>query len=185
MKTIIRRLRRLEDQFCPPMETESSRRLRARLEAGLRRVAEARERGELSSPIYDDEEKEDLSRLSVGEILDRGRARVARAKAKREAAASASGPASRGDAATVSESPTKRMPTSRQPNGIVAVRLCDAGRERSSLEARQQPHCVLAFDRKAIIGRKLDVRQLIDRRACLHKRIVAAEQNLLGWRHLQ
>ncbi len=88
------------------METESSRRLRQSLEAGLRRVAEARERGELSSPIYDDEEKEDLSGLSVGEILDLGRARAV-ANAEREAAASASGLASRADAASVSGSPTK------------------------------------------------------------------------------
>ena len=58
-------------------------------------MADARERGWLSSPVYDDEDKEDLTGLSVAEILDRGRERVARAKAKR--AASASGPASRGD----------------------------------------------------------------------------------------
>jgi hypothetical protein len=50
MKAIIRRLRRLEDRFCPPVETEPSRLLLARIEAGRRRVAEARERGELGPP---------------------------------------------------------------------------------------------------------------------------------------
>jgi len=54
-------------------ETESSRRLRERIEAARRRLVEARERGELSGPIYEDEEKEDLTGLSVTEILHRGR----------------------------------------------------------------------------------------------------------------
>ena len=39
MRTISRRLVRLEDRFGPPIETEFSRRLRARLEARRRRVA--------------------------------------------------------------------------------------------------------------------------------------------------
>jgi hypothetical protein len=108
MKTIVRRLRKLEDRFGLAPETEFDRQLRERIEAGRRRVAEARERGELSGPIYEDEEKEDLTGLSVMEILHRGRARaVARAKAEREKADSTPGLASRGDAATVSGSPAK------------------------------------------------------------------------------
>jgi hypothetical protein len=50
VKAIVRRLRRLEDRFCPPVETESDRHLLARIEAGRRRLAEARERGELGPP---------------------------------------------------------------------------------------------------------------------------------------
>jgi len=50
MKTIVRRLRRLEDRFCPPVETEFSGRLLSMIAAGRRRVAEARERGELGPP---------------------------------------------------------------------------------------------------------------------------------------
>ncbi len=79
MRTIIRRLRRLEDRFGPPVETEFTRRLRERIKAERQRVAEARERGELTGPIYEDD-GESLAGLSVVEILDRGRARVARAK---------------------------------------------------------------------------------------------------------
>ena len=41
VKTIIRRLRRLEDRLGPPVETEFSRCLRARIEAGRRRLAES------------------------------------------------------------------------------------------------------------------------------------------------
>jgi hypothetical protein len=79
MKTIIRRLRRLEDRFGPPAETEYTRHLRERIKAGRQRVAEAQARGELPVPIYDYERK-DLTGLSAVEILNRGRARVARAK---------------------------------------------------------------------------------------------------------
>jgi hypothetical protein len=50
MKTIIRRLRRLEDRFGLPVETEADRILLARIEAGRRWLAEARERGELGPP---------------------------------------------------------------------------------------------------------------------------------------
>jgi len=108
MRTLSRRLRKLEDRFGLAPETEFDRQLRLRIEAGRRRVAEARERGELSSPIYDYDEKEDLTGLSVIEILHRGRARaVARAKAEREKEGSASGLASRGGAATVSGTPAK------------------------------------------------------------------------------
>jgi hypothetical protein len=41
MKAIARRLRRLEDRYGPPVETEYSRELQRRIEAGCRRVAEA------------------------------------------------------------------------------------------------------------------------------------------------
>jgi len=75
MKTIIRRLCRLEDRFCPPVETESSRRLRESIEAARRRVAEsdlpdgrARNAGGL--------EREDVSGLSVEQIRRRGRERA-------------------------------------------------------------------------------------------------------------
>jgi hypothetical protein len=77
MKTIIRRLRRLEDRFCPPVETESDRHLLARIEAGRRRLAEAKERGEWCGSI-DNGELEDFAGLSVVEILQRGRERVAK-----------------------------------------------------------------------------------------------------------
>jgi hypothetical protein len=50
MKAIIRRLRRLEDRLGPAIETEFARQLRERIEEGRRRVAEARERGELGPP---------------------------------------------------------------------------------------------------------------------------------------
>jgi hypothetical protein len=50
MKTIARRLHRLEARLGLQPETEFDRRLRARIEAGQRRLAEARERGELGPP---------------------------------------------------------------------------------------------------------------------------------------
>jgi hypothetical protein len=50
MKTIARRLHRLEERFGLQPETEFDRRLRARIEAGQRRIAEARERGEWQPP---------------------------------------------------------------------------------------------------------------------------------------
>ena len=55
MKTIIRRLGRLEEWLAPRAETEYVRSLREKIEAGLRRVAEARERGELGPPPPDDD----------------------------------------------------------------------------------------------------------------------------------
>jgi len=94
MRTIVRRLRRLEDRFCPPVETEFDRQLRARIEAGRRRVAEAKEHGEWCASVEGDE-GENLSGLSVTEILHRGRERVARAKAQKEEPDSASGLVSR------------------------------------------------------------------------------------------
>jgi hypothetical protein len=50
MKTIARRLYRLEERFGFLPETEFDRRLRARIEAAQQRVAEARKRGELQPP---------------------------------------------------------------------------------------------------------------------------------------
>jgi hypothetical protein len=50
MKTITRRLHRLEDRFGLQPETEFDRRLRARIDAAQRRLAEARERGDLQPP---------------------------------------------------------------------------------------------------------------------------------------
>ena len=44
MRTIMRRLRRLEDQFTPARATEFSRELHERVLAARQRVAEARER---------------------------------------------------------------------------------------------------------------------------------------------
>jgi len=74
---IDRRLRRLEERFGPQVETEFTRRLRARMEAGRRRLAEAQARGEWSGAV-NDQGKEDLRGLTVREILLRGRARNAR-----------------------------------------------------------------------------------------------------------
>jgi hypothetical protein len=50
MKAITRRLDRLEGRFGLQPETEFDRRLRARIEVAQRRLAEARERGELGPP---------------------------------------------------------------------------------------------------------------------------------------
>ena len=83
MKSIIRRLGKLEGRLGLAPETEFDRQLRARIEAGRRRLAEAKERGEWSGPI-DDDQGEDLAGLSVIDILDRGRERVARAKAQKK-----------------------------------------------------------------------------------------------------
>jgi hypothetical protein len=82
MKSISRRILRLEERFVPALETAFSRRLRERIEAGRRRLAEAKERGEWCGSIGHGE-REDLTGLSVIEILNRGRARLVRANAKR------------------------------------------------------------------------------------------------------
>jgi len=76
MKTIARRLRRLEHGFRLGPETESERHLRAQIEEGRRRVADARARGVLA-PATSENDRDDLSGLSLEEILQRGRARVA------------------------------------------------------------------------------------------------------------
>ena len=82
MKAITRRLRKLEDRLGPPVETEFDRQLRARLVAGQRRVAQWRQQEGIS---VRDQDRENLSGLTETEILHRGRARVARAKAERDA----------------------------------------------------------------------------------------------------
>ncbi len=73
MKVMIRRLRRLEERFGPPVETEFTRRLRERIEAGRRRVAKWREHE--GSPVSD-QHRENIAGLSVIEILHRGRAKA-------------------------------------------------------------------------------------------------------------
>jgi hypothetical protein len=50
MRSIDRRVRRLEDRFGSAVETEFSRRLRERLEAARRRLQEAEERGLYKPP---------------------------------------------------------------------------------------------------------------------------------------
>ena len=50
MKTITRRLHRLEERLGLQPETEFDRRLRARIAAGQQRLTEARERSELLPP---------------------------------------------------------------------------------------------------------------------------------------
>jgi hypothetical protein len=72
MKTIIRRLRRLEDRLGPPVETEFSRCLRERIEAGRRRLAESGPQdGRMRNTGA--REPQDISGLSVEQILRRGR----------------------------------------------------------------------------------------------------------------
>ena len=87
MKSISRRIRRLEEQrFGTAADIESTRRLREQMAEGRLRVAEAKKkRGELWDPVGDDK-GEDLAGLTMTQILHLGRARVARAKAAREAA---------------------------------------------------------------------------------------------------
>jgi len=76
MKTIVRRLHRLEDRFCPPVETEFDRHVLARIEAGRRRVAEFdMQHGRAYNA--GEREREDVSGLSVEQIHLRGRARLA------------------------------------------------------------------------------------------------------------
>jgi len=76
MKTIVRRLRRLEERLCPPLETESDRQLLARIAAGRRRLAESNvQDGRVRNS--DDRKRADISGLSVEQILHRGRTRLA------------------------------------------------------------------------------------------------------------
>ena len=77
MKSIIRRLGKLEDHLGLAPETEFDRQLRARIKAGRRRLAEAKERSEWYGSINNGE-WEDFARLSVFEILQRGRERAAK-----------------------------------------------------------------------------------------------------------
>jgi hypothetical protein len=82
MSPIIRRLRRLEDRF-GTVETEHTRQLLAQLEAGRRRVAEWRAREGLPP---EEPDKEDLSGLTIVEILHWGRERAHQAAIAEEAA---------------------------------------------------------------------------------------------------
>ena len=82
MSPIIRRLRRLEDRF-GTVETVHTRQLLAQLEAGRRRVAEWRAREGLPP---EEPDKEDLSGLTIAEILHRGRERARQAHIAQEAA---------------------------------------------------------------------------------------------------
>jgi hypothetical protein len=76
MKQLMRRLRRLEAQFGSANETESCRRLRQRLEAGRRRVAEWREREGLPLLAEGTGDAPNRGRTIV-EILNSGRQRNA------------------------------------------------------------------------------------------------------------
>ena len=83
MKTINRRLRKLEEGFGLVPETEDDRRLRERLEAGRRRLAAARASGEYSGPAGQgqvpdraDSERKAISGMTMIEILQQGRERA-------------------------------------------------------------------------------------------------------------
>lgn len=83
MMSTSRRIRRLEDRLGPPVETPFLRRLCERLEAARRRFAKAEGR-EYGDPAPDTmrRESENLSGLTVTQILHRGRART-RAQSER------------------------------------------------------------------------------------------------------
>jgi hypothetical protein len=72
-KAINRRLGRLEDRLGLGPETEDDRRLRERLQNARRRIAGWRASQGLSP---DERQREDLSGLTIVEILHRGRARA-------------------------------------------------------------------------------------------------------------
>jgi hypothetical protein len=75
MKTIIRRVRRLEDRLGPPVETEFSRCLRERIDAGRRRLAEScPQDGRMRNTVA--RERQDISGLGVEQILRSGRERA-------------------------------------------------------------------------------------------------------------
>ena len=74
MKTIIRRLRKLEDRYRIGPETEFVRRLRERVAAALGRLAELAAQEGSHPPSA---ASEDLPGLTVEEILRRGRVRNA------------------------------------------------------------------------------------------------------------
>jgi hypothetical protein len=75
VRTIARRLQKLERGFGLGPETEDDRRLRERLETARRRAAERRAREGLP-PLETDDQREDLRGLTIVEILQRGRARA-------------------------------------------------------------------------------------------------------------
>jgi hypothetical protein len=71
MRAITRRLRRLEDRFGPPVETEYSRELQRRIEAGRRRVAAAK--GEIYGPRRP---SIPVAGLTLAEVILQGRERA-------------------------------------------------------------------------------------------------------------
>ena len=74
MRALHRRLLRLEDRFGPAIETEASRELRRRIEAGRRRVAEWM--GEAYVPLPP---PTDVTGLTLPEAIVRGRDRARKA----------------------------------------------------------------------------------------------------------
>jgi hypothetical protein len=66
-------LSRLEDQFGLGPETEDVRRSRERLETFLRRVGERRAREGLPPLETDERQREDLTGLTIAEVIRRGR----------------------------------------------------------------------------------------------------------------
>jgi hypothetical protein len=85
MRAFVRRLRRLEDRMgLGPAEREFVERLQQRIAEGRKRVAAMRERLGWSGSL-DDGKREDLTGLTISQIILRGRDRVAgMARAKRE-----------------------------------------------------------------------------------------------------
>ena len=73
MRGLARRIRRLEEQFGPPIETEFSRRLRKRLESARQRIAAAG--GERSELVPKQQSASEEYRLQV---LTRAAMRIAR-----------------------------------------------------------------------------------------------------------
>jgi hypothetical protein len=73
VRTIARRLQRLEEGFGLGPETEHDRLLRERLEKFRQRVAERRAREGLPPLETDERQREDLRGLTIAEILRRGR----------------------------------------------------------------------------------------------------------------
>jgi hypothetical protein len=76
MRTIARRLQKLEVRFAVGPETEATLRLRALIKEGRQRVADARARGILSPPDATDWDREDITGLTPNDILNRGRTRA-------------------------------------------------------------------------------------------------------------
>ncbi len=75
MKSVDRRLLKLNDRFGPAIETEFSRRLRERIITARRRIAEARERGELEPCAEVRPRDAQNGRQPIAEILQSARRR--------------------------------------------------------------------------------------------------------------
>lgn len=76
MRTLSRRILRLEARFRITADTEKNIRLRACIEAGRRRVAEARSSGKCISEAVG--EPHQRTGNTVAQILDAGRMRIAK-----------------------------------------------------------------------------------------------------------